>query len=353
MNKKDEYRRIYTSSFSDTQEWTSWFINSVCSDDDIILGYGPEGTPESGMVALPYRFTPFSSGTGDPMQAVYIAGVATLPKARGKGSMSTLMCDALRLARMRGVDVCALIPANRRLFFFYERFGFSTVFYATEERYTSVHDFIPPVDTVYPQPDYGIFHRLEEKRPYTMCHSERDFENILTDTRLSRGHVVTAVCGDGCAMAFASPMSDGTVFVNALLSDSGEAAEAALSRLKEITGETSFLVMRDPDSGTKATLRARGMIRLLNVGRVLSSLAACSPGTSATIRVRDHLLPENNGVYILSDGNCKKEETGVRHGKVTLDVTVDVLARILFNTPRLGDVFNLPATRPAMYLMLD
>ncbi len=353
MNKKEEYRKIYTSSFSDTPEWASWFVDSVCSDDDIILGYGPEGTPVSGMAALPYRFAPLNPATEEALQAVYLAGVATLPKARGRGAMSALMRDALRLARMREIDVCTLIPAGRRLFFFYDKFGFTTVFYATEERYTSVHDFIPADDARYPEPDFEIFHNLEKGRPYTVCHSEKDFKNILTDARLSRGHVVTAVCGSGSAMAFANPMSDGTTYVSALLSNSEEAAESALSRLKEITGETSFLVMRDPDSGTKATLRARGMIRLLNVGRVLSSLAACSPDTTATIRVRDHLLTENDGIYRIKDGYCEKAASIAHHDRITLDVTVDVLARILFNTPRLGDVFNLPATRPAMYLMLD
>lgn len=354
MDKKDSYYKIYTSSFDDPSRWSDWFVHQVCSDEDILLGYGLDGSPVSGLAMRRYDFSPLRPGCEHSLNAGYLAGVATLPRARGKGEMSALMTDTLHTARLRKIDVCTLIPASRRLYFFYDKFGFSTVFYRCEERYTSVHDFspLPGWETV--APDFESFEELEKHRHYSIRHSRKDFSEILADARMCRTHALAVRTADGSrGMIFAKTESDGTVFVHCLMSDNNDAAEAALQALRKEVGAQPFVVMRDPEGARRAQLRAYGMIRIVNAGEVLAGVAAAMPELKQAIRVYDPILRENCGTYILDKGLACKEPYRYTGTRLSLDVNIEVLARILFNTPSAGEIFGLPTMRPFMSLMLD
>lgn len=87
----------------------------------------------------------------DGADAAYIYGVGTLPEYRRRGQSAALITEAARLN-----DVCFLIPQEERLFGFYERFGFKTVFYTrgfhadvpANARRAGIED-IPLLDGIY------------------------------------------------------------------------------------------------------------------------------------------------------------------------------------------------------------
>lgn len=93
------------------------------------------------------------------------------------------------------------------------------------------------------------------------------------------------------------------------------------------------------------------MARIVNAEKLLQAIASEYPQTEQTIRIHDRLLPENNGVFIIKRGQVERSNSTIR--RLTLDVAIDTLAKIIFNSKRIGETFSLPTFRPAMSLMLD
>ena len=91
------------------------------------------------------------------------------------------------------------------------------------------------------------------------------------------------------------------------------------------------------------------MTRITDVRLLLDAVAANDPAAEQVIRVHDSLIPQNNGVYIISGGTVTYTDATIR--RLTLDVDASTLARIIFNSPRVGAVFGLPSMRPTLQLM--
>ena len=152
------------------------------------------------------------------------------------------------------------------------------------------------------------------------------------------------------AMAFATSNKD-EIHIKKLLGEDNHAIEMAMGCVKnELEKDLPMLVWRRP-SQSILQLRARGMLRIINVERILTAIAKSYPNLTISISVRDRYIPENNAVFQVKAGECAK--TNSTKIKCNIDVTIDVLAKILFNSDKIGEVFNLPAVRPSMFLMLD
>ncbi|MDE5555527.1 MAG: sterol carrier protein domain-containing protein, partial [Muribaculaceae bacterium] len=93
------------------------------------------------------------------------------------------------------------------------------------------------------------------------------------------------------------------------------------------------------------------MVRIVNVEKLLQAIAAEYPQTEQTIRIHDRIILENNGVFIVKRGQVERTNSTIR--RLTLDVTIETLAKIIFNSKRIGETFSLPTFRPSMSLMLD
>lgn len=347
---RNDFKRLFNEAFTVDKAWSDWFVQNVF-DEDEALSLEIDGKTVSGLLMTPYAF----AYQGAELPSAYISCVATARKERGKGLMHRLMHKAIVEGAERGYAFLTLIPSSRRLYFFYDQFGFSTVFYINEERYTSLHVFESEgYEAV--EPSYGMFHALELGRPCAVRHSERQFVNVLKDMELSGGAVVAVSDGSGSdAMAFAEIGSE--VKVLDLLSSDEKAAEAALAALRAKAGEKPFIVRNMPaqvasdDTRRGASLRARGMLRVANVEMALSALASANPQIDQVIKVSDPIIGANNSIFTLHGGECRRTPDTLRH--LTLDIPVDVLSRLLFSAPSIGDIFTLPATRPFISLMLD
>ena len=346
MTHKNEFRKLFRDSFAADPRWLEWFVDEVYTDDDL-LWLDTDGKLTSAMLLSPYPM----SYRGAILPASYISCVATARSERGKGLMHKLMIRALNAAASRGDALVCLIPETRRLYFFYDRFGFATVFYTDELRYTSVHKFASGEDFRPVEPAYDMFSRLESIRPCGIRHDEKRFHQILKDIDLGGGLALAVSDGMGAeAMAFVELGREAKVID--LLYSSDEAAEAVMALMRDKAGERPVIVKAWPSEAKNGpALRARGMARIVNVDMMLSALAASAPEVDQVVRVYDPIIPSNNGIYILHRGQC--EHVDSTHRRVTLDVTVDVLARLLFSAPSIGQVFNLPTQRPFISLMLD
>ncbi|MDE6301873.1 MAG: GNAT family N-acetyltransferase [Muribaculaceae bacterium] len=339
------FGKIFRESFKVDNAWADWFLGHVCRREDA-LTMDVDGHTASVALLTPYRM----EFHGADVPVCYINSVATERKFRGQGLGSRLMLKALHTAAERGDDFAILIPATRRLYFFYDSFGFATVFYIDEQRYTSLHAFENPEGYHDVEPSWDMFSTLERQRSGAVVHSQDDYENILTDLALSDGKALAVENSDGSMAMIFFETTDSEIHVLDILSTDLTAREAALNRMRAAAGEMAVIVKAMPE-GRAAQLRSRGMVRILNVGSVLSRIAETHPDTEQVIRVTDPIISINSGIYILKGGHCEKVQD--THRRITLDVSVDVLCRIIFSDKRIGDVFGLPAGRPFISLMLD
>lgn len=350
-DKKDDVMRIWRRCFDDSDAYIDMYFSKIYRDDDA-LTYESDGQAVASMMLQPYGMRFF----GDESAPVgYISGAATLPGWRNRGYMSRLMSDALRLSRYRGYLFDLLIPADDRLYDYYRRFGFATVFMVDRRRYTSLHTFRPVGEyaplTEFGDESYRFFREAMEDRRCCVLHDRRQYDGIVMDNAVDGGSMAGVADGSGrvCGLAFVVPR-DSTAVVTDLLAVDGDGAEATLAEVRRQYPGQPIEVMAPPSADCRRNGR-RGMARIVDAGAVMSAIASGCPELRYTVRLRDGLLPDNDGVYVVADGRCLRFATAP--GRVDLDVGPDVLASVIFGNSVTADIFGFPSVRPFMSLMLD
>lgn len=347
MSTKDDIRKLFETGFREPRPWIDWYFGSVYADSKSMITYAGD-RPASCLMIDPYKLKLASKF----IDMAYISCCTTAPQYRSQGHMGRLITDALLESAARGSAVASLIPASERLFDYYSRFGFADVFYTDEQHYTALHTFASDDSFIELPADYAGFHTLECRRRAAVIHSAEDFANIMADNYLDAGHVIYIAdkeTGEPAAMLFATVDSH-TATVSDILSTSDAATETAMSILRHKVGECMISV-RTPPTENPYNLRATGMARIINPLTLLGALAIEYPATEQVIRLRDRIIPDNNAVYIIHDGHVERSPSTMR--RITLDIPVDLLAKVLFNSERTGRIFSMPSFRPTMALMLD
>lgn len=347
--KKEKIARIFNEAFPEDSAWNQWFFAHVFDDaQGWTLTQG--GNTVSALMLMQYTLSYL--GTDVPM--AYIFGAATARQMRGKGYMAQLMVEALQGAYNRGDVFASLIPAHDRLYFFYDKFGFATTVFLDCERYTSVHKFVLDCDYVPAPPAYQYLMDLEQMRINGIRHTVLQYEHIIESLKMEHGDVFAvtdAKSGEPAAMAFVAPNYDyGEIEVRELLAVNPRAAESVLALAIPQFREMPIVVWAQPD-GRKTSLRARAMMRLVNVSRALEIMAASAPEIDQVIRVHDNIIAANNGVFVLHRGKCQRMDATMR--RITLDVNVPTLTSILFSSKHVGEVFGLNTSMASMALMME
>lgn len=358
MSKRDEIKKIWTECFKDSREYVDMFFTQVYHDDEAMLLTDQSGVPVSSLLLQRYRM----SFHGEEPAVSYIAGAATRRNKRGEGYMSALMVDALRESAVRGDMLCSLIPADEALYFFYRRYGFSTVFYTKEQRFTAFHSF--PVKGEYHHVENDMsdevwcaFDAFQHKRKCYILHSRRDFDNILSDLRTDGGNFVVMARDDEdsgsqiVSMAWGRRQGD-ILLVTDVMGVDMDARSAAMRQLRCLNGDMPVLLYGHPDDSMGGRLMPRAMGRFVNVGKALSIVAKAYPDFKSKIRVTDDILPDyNSHTFIIDGGRCEINDE--YDGHLDFDVKVDVLADIVFSSSAIGLIVRFPSVRPMISLMLD
>ncbi|MCM1348287.1 MAG: GNAT family N-acetyltransferase [Firmicutes bacterium] len=354
MSKKDDIKRLWKECFGDSPEYTDMYFSRVYSDDKALASYSDENRVVSSLQLSDYSM--LFADTLVPL--CYIGGATTARKHRGRGHNSRLMIRALDIALEHGAMMCALIPAHNWLYAYFERFGFSSVYLADRQCYTSFHPFTTQavyheITDHYAPEVLDAFSRYEMMRPGGVVHSQRDFLNILDDLSFRNGGTFVAVGRDDvtvAGMAWAFDRGD-FVQVNELLGIDDDARTGAMQSLRAVFPNRQFTVLAPADDNhLHRRLHSRAMGRIVNVALCLGELARQNPQWKCNIKVHDPLLAVNNNVYRVSNGACGIDNDF--SGKLDFDVSIDVFTRIVFSSEHTGSVLGFPSRRTHISLML-
>ncbi|MCM1519956.1 MAG: GNAT family N-acetyltransferase [Lachnoclostridium sp.] len=358
MSKRDEIKKIYREAFNDSEEYIGLVFNSVYNDQEALAISDTDGKIASSLMLRQYQMT----FHGTMQQVGYIYAAATRRARRGCGLMTALLVKALEASAARGDMLCSLIPSTEALYYFYEPFGFTTLFYMKEQRFTSLHRFLGQGSyqvNENPDPDqvYEAFNRYQLQRECYITHDRKDFNVIIEDNRLDGGDFVVMIRDDEdlgpviASMAWAV-VKDNVLIVTDLMGEDLDARLAAMRQLRAIHSELPFLLYGRPTDVMGGRLMPRGMARIVNVEKCLQAIAEGNPKFKCKIRVTDPILRQlNSHTYIIHGGKVTIDDSYC--SKLDFDVTIEVFGRMVFNSAETGQMIDFPSVRPMISLMLD
>ncbi len=351
MEKKDIVLSLWRECFNDSDQFIDMFFSQVYRDDDALL-LEKNGRAVSSMLLQRYSM----NFHGVTLPVSYICGAATAAYARAHGYMAELLDVGLNESYRRGDVFSSLIPASGWLFKYYEKAGFSPVFYNCVVHFTSAHPFhhvgdYRPYTDIGSDEAYGFFDMMMRMRPCCIQHTREQYHQIIMDNSLDGGNVIAISDADGriVAMAFAVP-DDGEVKVKEVLASDNDARNGVLALVKDTFGGMSMTVLEYFSPGIERTVR--GMARVVNVHRALSVLASAHDNLKLAVKVRDRLIEDNCHIYLVGAGKCVVNDS-YNPDSLDYDIDVEVLTSMLFGNEVTERLLNFPAVRPYISLMLD
>lgn len=263
---------------------------------------------ESGRVVSALQRVPYPMRFMESVIPVaYISGACTHPDFRSAGLMSRLLDEAHLKMYADGNYMSVLIPANEGLIGYYSRFDYVVSSQQKEKLLTGMCENVDnfKCDLAFSELRRSNY-ELEEVCTFinqqlstytvSILHPVDDMEIVLSDLYLSGGEVWCASDADGklCGVVLLIN-SDGSVIVKELLSVDKQ-SEAAIIRFVSLHYGVSRVEHLSPC----------GMARVINAYEMLKQISGKIEGEYLLEVYGDNVIPENNGLYHISGGSCRK-----------------------------------------------
>lgn len=339
MTTKEEVKALWKLCFEDRDEFVDLYFEKRYRDD-INVAIRQDGKVVSALQMIPYPMT----FCGSVIDTSYISGACTHPTYRKEGLMRKLLADAHRCMYERGIWLSMLIPAQKSLFDYYAKSGYAPSFGYVRERVQKKDLFVSALFVVSDETDersrlcehYRYLSFRMKECPCCVQHVKDDFQIVMSDLQLSEGKLLVARRnGLIHGMAFCVKENEGVV-VKELLADNEAVRESLLWKTMELFG-VEELDCLFPSSTESLYL---GMARVIHAEKMLNLVARKYPEIELFVHLKgDETIPENNGFYALSKGECVK---GYLPGKNYRECTMGDFTRLL-----------LKAEHPYMSLMLN
>lgn len=358
MNKRQQVTELWHRNFQDSEEYVRFYFDRKYSDENSLV-YEENGKALSALLMLPYPM----NWKGVTIATSYISGACTLEEARNRGLMTQLLKTAFQEMNKRGILLSTLIPAEDWLFNYYENPGYAVVFdYSSESVRVGAKSSSSEIKVMIPEKydaDFAdrlfpYFDQQMQKRPCCIGHPIEDYRSIVEDTYLSAGYLAAtrpASSDTITGWALALP-EDGVIRVKEMFCDSPAEREALLQAFSGILNITE-LECRTParDSGSKRY----GMARIINVLPLLEHWAALHTDLSVSLKVNDPFLATNQGIYILDQGVCRKNDSPDIQTDIETDIPTLTRALLGYRPDQLPRALAglTEQEHPYMNLMLD
>ena len=248
---------MWALCFADTPEFIQFYFEKIFRLEETPV-YFKEGVPVAALQLIPY-----SIKLNNSIYSVgYISGAMTHPNHRKQGLMKQLLLFSFEEMKRRNMPLSFLVPQEKWLFNFYEKFGYRRAFPKTIEAipvsgndssgvvYESPRDF----STLYPF--YCSFLSRQEN---AVLKTPEQFEIFLEDLCMEGGGVFTLDSGER-GIAFAVPEVD-SVLIKELFYDCETTKQRILCAIQNsFQQKTLRCVFRH--SGEKN--QSFGMIKILD-----------------------------------------------------------------------------------------
>ena len=122
-NIRQQLMELWKRSFDDTDAFVRLFFTHVYRKENALY-IEQGGRIVSALQMLPYTMQFY----GKEIPVSYIYGACTHPEERGKGWMSALIQKAFKVMAERHIALTVIIPAEKSLFDYYRRFGYTEAF---------------------------------------------------------------------------------------------------------------------------------------------------------------------------------------------------------------------------------
>lgn len=301
---REKVKKLWKLCFDDSEDFIDMYFRLRYNNDaNIAIQSGEEVI--AALQMLPY---PMTFGK-EEINTAYISGACTHPDYRNRGVMHELLSQAFTQMLHNNVAVSTLIPAKPWLFDYYARAGYAPIFnYGRSTFIASGASVLPKAAVLkatneYKKEVYEYLNRKLKERACCILHTEEDFRIILSDLRLSHGHIYTLNYGGSIvALAVAYPADKSNWYIAELVSDTPEMSSLLLLRICERINMPSIRVLTPPEAGQ--SVHPLGMARIINARMILQLYAAIHPELELNISLTDEQLSTNNGYYYLSNGKC-------------------------------------------------
>ena len=177
-NIRQQLMELWKRSFDDTDAFVRLFFTHVYRKENALY-IEQGGRIVSALQMLPYTMQFY----GKEIPVSYIYGACTHPEERGKGWMSALIQKAFKVMAERHIALTVIIPAEKSLFDYYRRFGYTEAFdYATETIFplqTTIGEdtdiTVASADASQQESLFHYFDRKQRERPCYVLHNQKDF----------------------------------------------------------------------------------------------------------------------------------------------------------------------------------
>lgn len=345
----------------DSEEFISFYFDRKYKKENTLVIRQDEKIV-SALQILPYKMTFYDR----EIDTSYISGACTHPSLQSKGLMTQLLSDSFEEMRLRGISLTTLIPASERLFNYYRKTGYATVFDYSKEIYpvssflgknltTSKYSVIEwergDVENIYP-----YFKRKEQERPFCIQHSKEEFLNILADLYLENGilyYVKNNFNHHICGLLLAIRDQD-QIQVKEFFYDSESEKNLLLMTIAEKYNSAKEIVCTPPPHITP--YYHLGMARVVDVGHLLSIYAETFPDRNFNLRITDPIIPHNSGIFSIKNGICNQIR-GNGKEKILVELSIEQFTQAIlgYQTESLPDEIKpfFQSFQPYMSLMIN
>ncbi|MCP9611219.1 GNAT family N-acetyltransferase [Coprobacter tertius] len=298
MDLRQQIIDLWQACFGDTEEFVQLYFSTKYSDENT-LAIIEDDKVLSALQILPYTMTCW----GKKYRASYISGASTWPEYREKGLMSRLIREAFITMRNREIPFSFLIPAEEWLYDYYAKSGYAPVFRKACEVYRDIlpADFNVCGNTIGEY--YAYFSSRIGERTCCIQHSLDDFKVILQELELAGGKVIAVHNNEkrirGLAFAL---FYNNRILVKDWFYDDIAARNELLQLIRREFPKGDIFC--DIPATVENNGYKRGMLRIVNVRRILHGYAKAFPQVKHVWRIIDDIIPQNNGIYFISNGKC-------------------------------------------------
>mgnify|MGYP002407754595 FL=1 len=167
---------MWKTVFGDSDEYMEIYFREKYRNENTLI-YFESGKAVSSLQMLPFDF----SFHGSEIPVAYFSGLCTLPEARQKGFMGSLIKKSFGEMDEKGIPLAILVPQDKTIMKFYRQFGFTQTFNAGIP--------LPNLQKIMVESEnlpnaYEIFDSFFRQRDMTVQKTPDDFRAIVEEAAL-------------------------------------------------------------------------------------------------------------------------------------------------------------------------